>query len=66
MKLNLKLKWRLEYIIIMALMVAYLLNFTLGIIELIPDNAPLIGNIDEFIASVLLLWSAEKVGIKIV
>jgi hypothetical protein len=29
----------------------YLLNIGFGVIELIPDNAPIIGNIDEFIAS---------------
>lgn len=33
----------------------YLLNFTFGVIELIPDNAPIIGNLDEFGASALVL-----------
>lgn len=33
----------------------YLLNPTAGIIELIPDNVPLIGNLDEFSASLVLL-----------
>lgn len=33
----------------------YLLNFTAGIIEFIPDNLPIIGNIDEGIAGALLV-----------
>lgn len=33
----------------------YLLNPTAGIIELIPDNFPLVGNLDEAAAG-LLLW----------
>ena len=35
--------------------VIYLLNPDAGIIELIPDNIPLIGNLDEVAATVLLL-----------
>lgn len=34
----------------------YILNPTLGIIELIPDNFPIIGNLDEGIAA-LLIWA---------
>ncbi len=33
----------------------YLLNPTSGLIELIPDNFPLVGNLDEAAAG-LLLW----------
>lgn len=33
----------------------YLINPTAGIIELIPDNIPLVGNLDEAGASYLLL-----------
>lgn len=33
----------------------YLLNPTAGLIELIPDNLPLIGNLDEGVAA-LLIW----------
>lgn len=32
----------------------YLLNPTAGIIEIIPDNLPLIGNLDEGVAAVLV------------
>ncbi len=35
--------------------IVYLLNPTAGIIELIPDNLPLVGNLDEA-AAALLLW----------
>ncbi len=34
---------------------AYLLNPTAGIIEAIPDNIPLIGNLDEGVAT-MLVW----------
>lgn len=33
----------------------YLLNIGAGIFELIPDNIPVIGNIDEAAATILLL-----------
>jgi len=33
----------------------YLLNFGGGIIEFIPDNVPIIGNLDEVTATILLL-----------
>jgi hypothetical protein len=34
--------------------VVYLLNPDAGLIELIPDNLPVIGNLDELAASILL------------
>jgi Protein of unknown function (DUF1232) len=37
--------------------IIYLLNPTAGFFELLPDNLPLIGNIDEGGAGVLLMWS---------
>lgn len=37
--------------------VAYLLNPTAGILELIPDNLPLVGNLDEG-AAAFLVWNA--------
>jgi len=36
----------------------YLLNFTLGVWEL-PDNLPIIGNLDEFAAAALLIASLK-------
>jgi len=39
----------------------YLLNFTMGIWEL-PDNLPIIGNLDELAASTLLIASLKHFG----
>jgi hypothetical protein len=33
----------------------YLLNPTLGVLELIPDNLPIVGNLDEGVAT-MLIW----------
>lgn len=38
-----------------SLALVYLLNPTLGIFELLPDNLPIVGNLDEG-AAFLLLW----------
>lgn len=40
----------------------YLLNFTAGIWEL-PDNLPIIGNLDEFAAATLLIASLKYFNI---
>jgi len=40
----------------------YLLNFSFGIVE-IPDNLPLIGNLDEFAAAALLIASLKHFDI---
>ncbi len=37
----------------------YLLNPTFGVFELLPDNIPGIGNLDEGTAGVLLLWGIQ-------
>jgi len=42
-------------LVVMALSAIYLVNPTFGVFELIPDNLPLIGNLDEAGAVVLLL-----------
>jgi hypothetical protein len=39
----------------------YLLNFDAGIFELIPDNLPIVGNLDEVAFTLLLLWSISVV-----
>ena len=41
----------------------YLLNPTLGVFEFIPDNLPLIGNLDEVTATTILLSSLAYFGI---
>jgi len=41
----------------------YLLNIGVGIIELIPDNIPFLGNMDEAGATALLLMCLRYFGI---
>jgi len=60
------MKWKLEYLIVVVACVLYLLNFGLGWIEFIPDNAPLIGNVDEFLVVVIGLWAAKKLGVNVI
>ena len=43
---------------------AYLANIGAGVIELIPDNLPVIGNLDEAGATILLLNCLAYFGIK--
>lgn len=40
----------------------YLLNPTLGVFEFLPDNIPLVGNIDEATASMVLLGALRYFG----
>ena len=48
------MKKALSILLIIACVV-YLINPTLGVFELIPDNLPIVGNIDEvFVAGLLL------------
>ncbi len=44
------------------LLLIYLLNPTAGFFELIPDNIPLIGNLDEAAAMTLLLMCLRYFG----
>jgi uncharacterized membrane protein YkvA (DUF1232 family) len=41
----------------------YLINPTAGLFEILPDNIPLIGNVDEVTATTLLLSSLAYFGI---
>lgn len=41
----------------------YLLNIGVGIIELIPDNIPVIGNLDEATATVVLINCLRYFGV---
>ena len=43
----------------------YLLNPTGGVIELIPDNFPVVGNLDEGAAITLLIMSLRHFGIDV-
>ena len=38
----------------------YLFNPTAGVLELIPDNLPVVGNLDEVAASFLLFWCGSN------
>lgn len=40
----------------------YMLNPTMGLFELLPDNIPFIGNIDEATATMLLLGAMRYFG----
>jgi len=41
----------------------YLMNLGAGVIELGPDNAPMVGNLDEVIATIVLLRCLTSLGI---
>src|SRR3954468_8253956 len=45
------------------LAVLYLSNVGLGVAELIPDNIPLAGNIDEVLFTLLLVYCLRRLGI---
>ena len=48
----------MKYYLFAIVSILYLLNFTVGIYE-VPDNLPIIGNLDEFAASALLIYSLQ-------
>lgn len=45
--------------------IIYILNPTAGVLELIPDNIPLIGNLDEAAAVVLILNCIRYFGVDV-
>jgi len=45
-----------------ALSFVYLLNPTMGLAEFVPDNLPLIGNIDDATATMVLLGALRYFG----
>lgn len=47
---------RWSVFVLAALGVLYILSPTLGIIEFIPDNLPIIGNLDEGVAFTLIMY----------
>ncbi|MBX3013617.1 MAG: DUF1232 domain-containing protein [Caldilineaceae bacterium] len=51
--------------IVGGLCLLYLVNPTLGVFELIPDNLPLIGNLDELTASAGFLWALKGMGVRL-
>lgn len=45
------------------LAVVYLVNPTAGVFELIPDNLPVVGNLDEAVATAILLAVLRHFGV---
>ena len=41
----------------------YLMNIGVGLIEIIPDNIPIVGNLDEATATILLINYLRYLGI---
>jgi hypothetical protein len=54
-------KWLVFAMAIIGLI--YVLNPTLGILELIPDNLPLIGNLDEGVAYIMIWFGIVELFI---
>lgn len=50
-------------IIGLLLSVLYLLNITAGFFEFLPDNLPIVGNIDEAIMSSIFYGSLQYLGL---
>lgn len=50
-------------IVLGGLAALYLFNPTMGVFELIPDNIPVIGNLDEAAASIILLAALRHFGV---
>lgn len=51
---------KLFYYGIIALGLLYLANLTFGVVEFLPDNLPLVGNMDEGAAGALILYAFQK------
>ena len=51
---------RIKAVISITFATLYLLNPGWGVFELIPDNIPLFGNLDEGAATMLLLWGIKS------
>jgi uncharacterized membrane protein YkvA (DUF1232 family) len=51
--------------IIGAISLLYLINPTAGIFELIPDNLPIIGNLDEGVATTIIISCLNYFGYSI-
>lgn len=51
---------RLLFFALSAFCVVYLVNPTLGVFEFLPDNLPIVGNLDEAGATAALIWSLRR------
>ena len=45
--------------------VIYILNITFGVVEFLPDNLPIVGNIDEALVTGILIAVMQYFGIDI-
>jgi len=43
----------------------YLINFGAGVVEIIPDNLPIVGNLDEVVASLVLFACLRALGLSV-
>ncbi|MCD8529241.1 MAG: DUF1232 domain-containing protein [Chitinophagales bacterium] len=53
---------KISYVFIAVLSALYVLNPTAGIFEFIPDNIPIVGNIDEAAAIGFFLYAMKNLG----
>lgn len=54
------MKWKkIGAVVVGAASFLYLLNPGFGVFELLPDNIPGVGNLDEGTAGILLLWAIQ-------
>lgn len=51
---------RLALLVALVLGCVYILNPTAGIFEFLPDNLPLVGNLDEAGATALVIWAGRR------
>lgn len=58
-----KPRFRLGSVVVGAICLLYLLNPTAGFLEFIPDNIPVIGNLDEAAAVTGILMALSNLGV---
>ena len=58
-----KLRFPVGSILLGLICVVYLLNPTAGILELIPDNIPIAGNLDEGLATAGMIMALNNMGV---
>ncbi|MBP6456122.1 MAG: DUF1232 domain-containing protein [Chitinophagaceae bacterium] len=51
--------------LLLTVAIIYLINPTFGLFEFLPDNLPLIGNLDEGLATTIILYSLNYFGFEI-
>ena len=51
---------RCALLLLMGVCILYILNPGLGIFELLPDNLPVLGNLDEAGATALVIWAGRE------